>query len=87
MIQIHRNGVIHRDIKLNNIMVSDDLKVSFVDFGYAKNTKHEDFMCSKVCGTPYYMPPEIIQGEIYNGKIILTDFFSNKNSVLQNLIV
>lgn len=61
---LHRKGISHRDIKLTNILVSKDLKVKLIDFGFADNGgKH----LRAYCGTPSYMAPEIIQKKDYLG--------------------
>jgi serine/threonine protein kinase len=71
---IHSKNIIHRDIKLHNILIKEDNnKIDFKisDFGFAcydlssklqfdkTNILHKKYY--KLCGTPYYMSPEIIQ--------------------------
>ncbi len=52
--------IIHRDFKPANILVSDDLKVYLVDFGFARIGDGEVGMSSVVKGTLGFMPPEQI---------------------------
>jgi serine/threonine protein kinase len=56
---IHSNGVAHRDLKLENIVVGDDNIPHLIDFGDA-----EEFQCSlglwKIKGTAQYIAPEVI---------------------------
>ena len=63
----HAQGVIHRDIKAENIMINDQGQVKLLDFGLSKNSK----VCKdrEICGTPYYMAPEMILGDPYDTKV------------------
>ena len=51
----------HRDVKPENIMVTQNDELKIIDFGLSKNT-----VCNKkikiAVGTPYYMAPEVING-------------------------
>jgi protein-serine/threonine kinase len=47
MVYLHQQGLIHRDIKLENIVINDDLKAKLVDFGTAKSLKMENFYTEK----------------------------------------
>ncbi|MFT5142242.1 MAG: serine/threonine protein kinase [Rhodothermales bacterium] len=66
----HEAGVIHRDIKPQNIMVASTGEVKVTDFGLAK-LRHADMastMTQGVVGTLYYMSPEQIRGEELDGR-------------------
>lgn len=67
ILKCHEKGVIHRDIKMENIMVAEDLSVKVIDFGYGRVLADPSDLLDRYCGTPYYMPPEIIAGFGYNG--------------------
>ena len=61
---LHEQGVIHRDIKGANILISTDGQVKLADFGVATKVDggaSEDSNANSVVGTPYWMAPEIIQ--------------------------
>lgn len=60
----HRRNFIHRDIKPNNIMISDDGWVYLADFGLARDVSSTAGMtqAGTVMGTPEYMSPEQAQG-------------------------
>ena len=52
----HKRGVIHRDIKPPNVMISTDNRVMLMDFGLALDTHHGSM--GEVFGTPHYIAPE-----------------------------
>ena len=63
----HSLGILHRDVKLDNILIDESHNVKVIDFGFATieqpNTQLKSF-----CGTPSYMAPEIVLKKPYNGK-------------------
>ena len=54
---IHSKKVIHRDIKLNNILIDENDNIKICDFGMAVSLYDGD---NTKCGTPNYMAPEIL---------------------------
>ena len=63
---IHSRGIVHRDIKLENILLDLNNIVKICDFGVGKLIKPNTILKDQ-CGTPVYMAPEIIKGEGYHG--------------------
>eukprot|EP01083_Nonionella_stella_P105917 304985_1 len=59
---IHANGMVYRDLKPENLLISSDGRLKFADFGFAKTIKPWAKTFSLV-GTPEYLPPEIIANE------------------------
>ena len=61
----HRRGLIHRDIKPGNIMVTSDNQVKMTDFGLARDIFRDtsEFEEGRAVGTPLYMAPEQCEGE------------------------
>ncbi len=66
---IHQKGVIHRDLKPQNILVRKDHSVVIIDFGLARDAAGIDPRITQEgvwLGTPAYIPPEQAQGEASN---------------------
>ena len=55
---LHANNLCHRDIKMENCVVTKDGTVKLVDFGLGAKT--DSNVCSTVCGSPEYMAPELV---------------------------
>ena len=59
---VHSNGVFHRDIKLDNVLITNEFKIKLCDFGMSKKVKPGELLNEK-CGTTAYMAPEVISEE------------------------
>lgn len=86
--RIHNLGFIYRDLKLNNMIISKEFRVSIIDYGFIKNliNNNKNFneaRTTTVCGTYHIMAPEqlsiLLNGEIksYNYKIDIYSFGIN----------
>ncbi|XP_059189371.1 NUAK family SNF1-like kinase 1 [Centropristis striata] len=62
----HKNGVVHRDLKLENILLDQDFKVKLADFGLSNNFQRGTLL-QTYCGSPLYAAPEIVKGLPYQG--------------------
>ena len=59
---MHGNAVIHRDLKLSNLLVNDQFVVKIADFGLATQLEFDGERKRTICGTPNYIAPEILDG-------------------------
>lgn len=66
---IHSRSVLHRDIKLDNILLDSDGGVKICDFGVSKIIPRHDLI-KEQCGTPAYIAPEVISDDGYEGFFI-----------------
>jgi len=62
---LHLNNVVHRDVKLGNILVNSRGAVKVTDFGISKNLGDPLTVCETFVGTATHMSPERIMGEDY----------------------
>jgi serine/threonine protein kinase len=82
----HRQGVIHRDLKSQNIIINTNGQIKIIDFGLA-HTSHLQGMTATglIMGTPEYMAPEQVAGkkvderaDLYSLGVILYELFTGK---------
>ncbi len=57
------NKVIHRDLKLGNLFLSEKMEIKLGDFGLATKLEFEGEKKKTICGTPNYIAPEILEGK------------------------
>jgi polo-like kinase 4 len=58
-LQQSQHGVIHRDMKLSNLLLDENYNLKLCDFGLAVQLEHPDEEHFTICGTPNYIAPEI----------------------------
>ena len=86
LIEAHRTGVVHRDLKPQNIMVDMEGNAKITDFGIARSTKTKGLTGTGIIiGTPEYMSPEQVEGkavdqrsDLYSLGIILYELVTGK---------
>lgn len=66
----HSLGVFHRDLKLDNLLLDDDLNIKVSDFGLSATMDQirPDGMLHTLCGTPAYLTPEMLAKKGYDGE-------------------
>lgn len=63
---LHKNNIIHRDIKIQNILVDDNFNIILGDLGIAKILPKYQINTNTQVGTPYYLSPELVNGDKYS---------------------
>ena len=62
---LHKNKIVHRDMKPENIMLTKDMIVKIGDFGLSKYFKSTEIKFKTNCGSPCYSAPEVLRGNKY----------------------
>ena len=70
---LHNQGIIHRDLKPENLLLDDNNHIKISDFGLSTFYSKNNYL-QTACGTPSYAPPEMLEGQEYNGEA--TDVWS-----------
>lgn len=71
---LHKNWVIHWDLKLGNLMLNDLMDLKLGDFGLATKLDFDGEWKWTICGTPNYIAPEVLEGK--NGHSYEVDIWS-----------
>lgn len=62
----HARGVIHRDLKAENLLLDADMNIKIADFGFSNSYEPGDQL-DTFCGSPPYAAPELFKGQAYDG--------------------
>eukprot|EP01084_Bolivina_argentea_P054510 99953_1 len=77
---LHKNNIIHRDIKCGNILLSDSGQCKLADFGVSAQLAQTISRRNTVIGSPYWMAPEVLKQNNYNQK---ADIWSMGISIIE----
>jgi protein kinase A len=83
---MHCQNIVYRDLKPENVLIDERGYPILVDFGYAKELTGDEAMSYTLCGTPKYVPPEMIKGnahtytaDYWSMGVILYELLSNEH--------
>ncbi|XP_041950464.1 hormonally up-regulated neu tumor-associated kinase homolog A [Alosa sapidissima] len=69
---LHRHGIVHRDLKIENFLLDEHNHIKIVDFGLSNTLKVESVaaeLLSTQCGSPAYAAPELLAHKKYGPKV------------------
>mgnify|MGYP001012627061 CR=1 FL=1 len=64
--KLHERGIVHRDLKLSNVMLDSNGYIKIIDFGLAIALPESEDLANTFCGTTCYIAPEVLKGKGYD---------------------
>ncbi|KAG0345668.1 hypothetical protein BG004_003336 [Podila humilis] len=73
---LHHKNIIHRDLKGENLLISENMRIKVCDFGFSRVEARDDDEMRRIsyCGTDGYMAPEILLGEDFDCSVDVFSF-------------
>ncbi|XP_076645392.1 STKc_STK36 domain-containing protein fused [Halictus rubicundus] len=68
---LHSKGILHRDIKPQNVLIKQNGQAMLCDFGFARSMQTGTRVLTSIKGTPLYMAPELIEEQPYDHNVDL----------------
>ena len=71
---LHHKKIIHRDLKLGNLFLNENMHIKMGDFGLATKISFPGERRRTICGTPNYIAPEILQSKGHSYEVDVWSF-------------
>ena len=71
---LHSRNIIHRDLKLGNLFLNEQMEVKMGDFGLATKLEFPGDRRKTICGTPNYIAPEILESKGHGCEVDIWSF-------------
>ena len=71
---LHAHKIIHRDLKLGNLFLTENMQIKIGDFGLATKLDFSGEKKRTICGTPNYIAPEILESKGHSYEVDIWSF-------------